>query len=455
MRPSLATTVLTIGGILFAASQTMVVPLLPAIADDTGASVAELSWLITGPLVVAAAVAPALGRLADLYGKKRILLVVMGGMTAGALLAGLTSWIPLLIAGRCLQGIGGAFVPVAISLLRDTLPARKFAGGVAALSSSLGLGVALGVPIAAAVGDLVDWHMVFLALAALNAASGVSMAFIREGLRAPGRRFDVIGAITLTAILAVLMIVITGTGQWQLHDIRVLGGTAFVIVAGALWVWHERRAPEPVVDLRLAMRMPVALTNIAAFFLGYGLFANILLTTQLLQVPARYPWGFGMTLLEAGLLIAPAGVAIVVFARISARFTNRLGPRVTMLIGSAVLAVGYALHLTLPEVWGAVTSLVVASSGLAIAYAALPVLISLEVPTSATASANAINVLVRTAGQAACSAVSAAFLLSFTVPGSQQPAEIGYDLGFLAAMIASALAFGVALFLPRRAGQYS
>lgn len=445
------TAILAAGGVLFAASQTMIVPLLPSIAATTHAGIAELSWLVTGPLVVAASLAPTLGRLADLHGKKRVLLGILIAMTAGALLVGSTTYMPALIAGRCLQGLGGAFVPVAISLLKDTVTPGLFARGVALLSSSLGVGVALGVPLAAAVADATDWHIVFLTIAALTATTALVMwATVAEGRRSPADGFDVAGSIALTVLLAVVMLLITTAGQGGQPALVMIGGASAVIIGGWLWVWHELRITSPVVDLRLAARMPVALTNAIAFFLGYGLFANILVTTHVLQVPSTFSWGYGLSLLQTGLLIAPAGVTIIIFAQVSAMLAGRVGARTTMLLGTSVMVLGYVLHLTLPAIWGAVIALVVVSAGLALAYAALPVLVSAEVPANATASANAINVLLRTAGQASCSAVTAALLLAFTVGASAEPARLAYDLSFASAMAASAVAFAITLALPRR-----
>lgn len=446
--------ILGAAALLYAVTQSMVVPLFPSIRESTGGGTAELSWLLTGPLVVAAALTPAIGRWADLRGKKPTLVLTLAAMTAGGVLLSVTSSAPLLIAGRCLQGVGGAFVPVAISLLRDLVPAREFSRGVGVMSGALGLGIALGVPLAAAVADIADWHVSF---AAVTLLTGLVLALVRlrvpEGRRdATGQRFDAVGAIVLAVILAVLMLAITVSGEAGPLDGGVLSAFVLVAAATAGWTVHQLRSPAPVVDVRLAIRMPVAITNVIAFFIGFAMFANILVVTQAVQVPASVPWGHGLTLWQAGLFIAPAGIAMVVFAPVSARITARSGAKVTMIVALPMLIGGYLLQMLVPELWALQLGLIVANIGVAMGYAALPVLISQEVPSNATASANSLNVLARMIGHATCSAVSAAMAISFHVEidGADVPERIAFSLTLAIAIATSLIALLLTFLLPRR-----
>ncbi len=123
--------ILAFAGVFQAVLQTVMVPLLPSMPTFTGASQTSVSWLITTTLLVGAVVTPIFGRLADMFGKKRMLLVAFVFMTLGALICAVTSDIAFLIFARGLQGAGAAVIPVGISILRDELPREKVNGAIA------------------------------------------------------------------------------------------------------------------------------------------------------------------------------------------------------------------------------------------------------------------------------------------------------------------------------------
>lgn len=438
---------------MFALTQTMIVPLLPAIASSTGADQAQLSWLVTTPLVVAASLAPLLGRLADLRGKKTVLLIVLVAMTAGGLLVAVSPDPTVMILGRAMQGFGGAFVPIAVALLRDVVDTSVFVGGVALLSSSLGFGVALGVPIASMVAGFADWRVVFVIVALLTAGvlAGVVFLVNENGHARSTGRLDVIGGGALAILLAVLMVTIMGAAEWGLVDPRTMIGAGVVIVGGATWTYAELRIREPIVDLRVAMRPAVMLANAIAFFAGYALFANVFVTTRLIQNPAEAGWGFGLDVVEAGLFIAPAGVTMLIGSQVARIPLRRFGPKITIVIGAFVMAAGYAVHFIAPSLVGALIGLVVVSAGLSLPYAALPVLVTQAVDRTATGSANSINVLVRNIGQSVCSAVVGAFSVGLVVRvgdvEAMAPAAIA--ICFTIATAASIIAACLGMLLPR------
>lgn len=127
-------------GVAVSSMQTLVLPLLPAFPHVLGVSASDASWLVTATMLAGAVSAPVFGRLGDLFGRRRILLVVLGVMLGGSVLAALsTSYVSLLIA-RSLQGTAFAVIPLGISLLKDLLPADRRGSGVAMMSSTLGMG---------------------------------------------------------------------------------------------------------------------------------------------------------------------------------------------------------------------------------------------------------------------------------------------------------------------------
>ena len=150
-----AVAVLAFSGILSALMQTIVVPLVGELPRMLGTSADNASWVITATLLAAAVTTPISGRLGDMYGQRRMLIVCVLLLIAGSVLCALTSALPVVIAGRALQGAATSVIPLGISIMRDELPPERLSSAVGLMSSSLGIGGALALPAAA----LVAWSM--------------------------------------------------------------------------------------------------------------------------------------------------------------------------------------------------------------------------------------------------------------------------------------------------------
>ncbi|ATL25353.1 MFS transporter [Streptomyces formicae] len=451
-RARLTVPVLAFGGILMAVMQTVVVPLLPDLPRLTGSSAGAVSWMVTATLLAGAVLTPVLGRAGDMYGKRRVLLVALGLMTAGSVLCALTSDIRLLIAARALQGAAAAVVPLSISILRDELPPERTGSAVALMSSTVGIGAALGLPLAALVVQYADWHVMFWATAGLGAI-GFALAWwvVRESpVRSPGR-FDSAGALGLAGGLVCLLLAVSQGGQWGWGSAPVIGLGAGAVVILAAW-WHRQlRTEQPLVDLRLAAGRKVALPHVAALLAGFAFYANSLVTAQLVQAPAESGYGLELSIVATGLCLLPNGVVMLVLSPVSARISAARGPRVTLAIGAVVMALGYVVRIVdSRDLWVIVVGAAIVSTGTTFAYSALPTLILRAVPVAQTASANGVNVLMRTIGQSVCSAAVAAVLVRHTsaVGAAHVPTLHGYQLSFALAGTVALVACAAALAIP-------
>ncbi|WP_246459751.1 MFS transporter [Streptomyces himalayensis] len=454
LKERLTVPVLALGGSLMAVMQTAVVPLLPDLPRLTGSSATAVSWMVTATLLAGAVLTPVLGRAGDMYGKRRVLLLSLALMTAGSLVCALTSDIRLLIAARALQGSAAAVVPLSISLLRDELPPARTGSAVALMSSTVGIGAALGLPLAAAIAQYANWHVMFAATTALGAI-GLALAWwaVPESpVRTPGR-FDAVGAAGLSAGLICLLLAISQGGDWGWTSPAVLGLAGAVVIVLAAWWRHQLRARNPLVDLRLAARPRVALPHLAALFTGCAFYANSLVTAQLLQAPAETGYGLELSILQTGLCMLPGGLIMLFVSPVSARISAARGAKTALAAGAAIIAAGYGVRLADSEqLWLIIVGSAVLSAGTALAYSALPTLILEAVPAHQTASVNGVNVLLRTIGQATCSAAIAAVLTHHTMSlgGARVPTLHGYLLAFGMAGTVALLACALALVIPRR-----
>ncbi|MFK4148789.1 MFS transporter [Streptomyces sp. NPDC004065] len=452
LRDRLTIPVLASGGILMAVMQTVVVPLLPDLPRLTGASAGAVSWMVTATLLSGAVLTPVLGRAGDMYGKRRVLTAALALMTAGSVMCALSSDIGVLITARALQGAAASVVPLSISILRDELPPGRRGSAVALMSSTVGIGAALGLPLAALVVQYADWHTMFWLTSVLGAlgVTAVWWAVKESPVREPGR-FDVPGALGLAAGLVCLLLAVSQGGQWGWGGPRVLGLFAAAVAVLALWWWHQLRTARPLVDLRLVSRPRVGLSHVAALLTGFAFYANSLVTAQLVQAPKATGYGLGLSIVATGLCLLPGGVTMLLFSPLSARISTARGPRVTLALGAAVIACGYALRIAdSRDLWMIILGATVVATGTTLAYSALPTLILRAVPAAQTASANGVNVLMRTIGQATSSAAVAAVLVhhSVSVDGSPVPTLHGYLLAFAMAGAVALAACAAALSIP-------
>ncbi|MBL0886546.1 MFS transporter [Myceligenerans indicum] len=446
--------ILAFAGIVTSLMQTLIVPVVPELPRLLSADAADTIWAVTATLLAAAVATPIIGRLGDMYGKRRMLLVSIGLLVAGSAVAGLSTTLVPLIAGRVLQGLAAGVVPLGISIMRDELPQERLGSATAVMSASLGVGGAIGLPVAAFLAEGTDWHMLFWTSAVLGA-----VAFVLVLLRVPvssapaGGRFDLPGAVALSAALIALLLAISKGASWGWGAPLTVGLFAGALVLFLGWGWWELRTHAPLVDLRTTAHRQVLLTNLASIIFGFAMFAMSLVLPQLLQLPAATGFGLGRSMLVAGLVMAPMGLVMMAMAPVSARITRTAGPRVTLMAGAAVVALAYGLGTVLmTEIWQLVLVGAISGAGVGLAYGAMPALIMEAVPRSETAAANSLNTLMRSIGTSVSSAVAGVVIAQFTITvgGVDLPSQTAFRLVLGIGAGAALVALGIAAFLPRR-----
>ncbi|MCO4273400.1 MFS transporter [Pseudarthrobacter sp. HLT3-5] len=451
--PSAITAVLALSGTVVALMQTLVVPLLPDFPRILGITADDASWLVTATLLASAVATPIVSRSADMYGKRKMMVVCLAIMVAGSVIAAVGGSFLWLVIGRTLQGFASALIPVGISIMRDELPKEKMGSAVALMSATLGIGSAMGLPLAGVLYESLGWASIFWVSAAAGALLLVAVALVvpESKVRTPGR-FDYAGALVLSAALAALLLAISkgGAWGWGSEPVLLLFLTAAILLAA--WVPYELKVSQPMVDLRTSGRRPVLMTNVASLLIGFAMFANMLLTTQQLQLPTATGYGFGLNVITAGLCMVPSGLAMVIFAPVSGRIIRVFGGKSALIAGAIVMIVGYVSRVFFYDsiAWVIIGSTVV-SVGTAIAYAAMPTLIMGVVPITETASANGLNSLVRSIGTSTSSAAVAAVLtsVSMTVGAVQLPSFDAFKDAFWLAALAAAASVVATVFIPK------
>ncbi|ALG06175.1 MFS transporter [Kibdelosporangium phytohabitans] len=451
-RPNVIVPVLALGGVVVAVMQTLVVPLLPILPGLIGASAADTSWAITATLLAGAVATPVVGRLGDMYGKRRMLLISLAILIAGSVVAALSSTLVPLIVGRALQGAAIPAIPLGISIMRDELPAERLGSATAVMSASLGVGGSLGLPAAAILAENTNWHMLFWTSAALGAVVfALILTCVPESSVRTGGHFDVVGAIGLSAGLICLLLAISKGADWSAGLTYSLLGAGAVVLA--VWGWWELRTRDALVDLRTTVRREVLLTNGASVVLAFSMFVMSLAFPQILQLPTATGYGLGQSMLNTGLVLVPSGLVMMAVAPVSARLSRARGPKVTLVLGSAIVAVGYALGIVLMSaIWQLVLISALVGAGIGFAYGAMPALIMSAVPVSETAAANGLNSLMRSIGTSVSSAVAGVILAHMTISFGpvSVPSQGGFRLIMAIGSATALAAAAVAAFIPAR-----
>ncbi|MEU0837733.1 MFS transporter [Streptomyces sp. NPDC005969] len=443
---------LAFAGITAAIMQTLVTPLIAELPQILHTTSSNAAWVITVTLLVAAVFVPVSGRLGDLLGKRRMLIACSVPLIVGSVVCALSSSVIPMIIGRGLQGMGMGMLPLGIALLRDVVPAEKLSSSIALVSASMGIGGGLGLPIASAVAQYTNWRVLFWGSAALAVAVAALIWFLIPDVPAgaKGQRFDLPGALGLGAGLVSLLLAVSKGADWGWGSATTLGLFAAAVLILVGWGMWELRTRDPLVDLRTTARPRVLLTNVASIFVGTAMYASMLVVPQLLQFPEATGYGLGQSMLAAGLWMAPGGLMMMIVSPLGGKLTDARGPKFTLISGVLVIAAGYGLSLALMgSAWGLMLVTIVTSSGVGLAYGAMPALIMSSVPLSETAAANGFNTLMRSLGTSVGAAVIGVVLAQMTTTtggytfasedGFRTALMIGGGVALLGAVIAAAI----------------
>ena len=451
-------------------SETMLLPAIPEIMQDFSISYGTAAWIFSSYLIVAAVMTPIAGKMSDLYGKKKVLLVLLTMYAAGIAAGGFADNISFLLASRIIQGVGLAAVPAAFSLLRDTFPPAKLAIAVGVFGSMYSAGSVVGLLVGATIIQSFGWHSTFFSIVPFAAAVTLLIAkFVKENkgqLMAPvntqenrGKKraapsIDIKGALALSAtIIAFLMaltLVETGINSETLPQI----GIAFVVsvISLTVFVIIERRIALPLVDLRLLKDKTLLPSYIILMATGITMFMAYPAIVQLVRSPV--PLGFGGDAVDAANVQLPFMIMFLVFASVTPLIINRIGKLNPIIIGGLVSLIGslglLMFHSTEITVS---TNLAIIASGLSMTITATWNIVVSSSPKSFIGISVGVGALLLFIGMAMGPALAGVYMESHeTIKGIQgsYPSLYSYSLVYITSALLSAVSLGFALMLRRR-----
>jgi MFS family permease len=448
------TTTLALTGLIAAFMQTLVTPIIPQLPTLLDSTVADSTWVLTSTLLAAAISTPISGRLGDMYGKRRLVLVLLMIMAGGSIISALSNTLIPMIVGRVLQGVGLGVISLGISILRDVIHPKNLGGAVALVSATLGVGGAVGLPVAAIIAQNLDYHYLFwLALALAVVAIVLVATIVPVSTLRTGGRFDFVGAVGFALGLVGILLAVSKGNEWgwtsPVTISLLVGGVVVLLIWGAV----ELRMTDPLIDLRVAARRPVLLTNLASISVGFAFFITTAALPVLLEAPTTTGVGLGQSLLVSSLCLMPLGLIMFFLSPVAARLSNTRGPRTSLILGGAIITAAFALAVWLhAAIWHVILISAIVGVGVGFAYAAMPTLIMRAVPPNETAAANGLNSVMRTLGSTVAATLVGVILSSNIVlsGGIGIPTTEAFQLVF--AMGAAVALAGVIIgaFIPTR-----
>jgi MFS family permease len=347
-----AIVVLALGALDFGLEGSLIIPALPRFAELYHASVTGVAWLATGFLISGVVAVPLFGRLADLYGKRRLLLVALAAFCVGSLVCALAHSIELAIAGRIVQGLGTAVGPLTFGLTRDVLPADMLPRAVGLIIGAASIGAAVGLVFSGILADSFSPATIFWCLTVFSGllAAAVVVLVPETPVRADVR-VDAAGAALLIAALFTFILAVSQGNKWHWSSPSVI---ALFAGSGALFgtfALAERRSREPLVDMRLVVRRPFAGANLCAFVIGYSFYLATFVIPLLAAAPPESGYGQGRSTTEIGLVLMPTALASLVAGWLGGKALDRVGSRALVVAGALVAIAAYVSLALAHDSW--------------------------------------------------------------------------------------------------------
>ena len=488
-------------GIVALSSETMVLPAIPEIIADLGISYEDSSWILAAPLVTGAVMTPISGKLSDIYGKKKILLVILGIFVLGFLVAALTTNFLILVASRVMLGIGISMFPIAFSIIRDKFPPEKLAIGQAIFTSTLSGGAVIGLILGGGIVESYGWRAVFLFLlpvAAILFAVIARFVHVKEidqqqlvsnkgsefccrfthvrkdilltentnlyaavGISNEDARLskslDIKGALTLSVtIVSFLVTLQLLEGHASLTNlIQIILFSGVSIISLILFVRTEKKAPSPLIDFKLLKNKTILSANIINMIVGLTALMVVYQTLPIL-IRSPPPAGFGGDVTSIAQVQLPYMIVSLIFSVASGFVISKFGNLKPTTIGTIIATVGFFILFMFHSSEAAIASvLILVAIGLALMQIGSVNVVLMSTPKQFSGISLGMNLLIYLMGASVGPVIAGSFLQANQVIIESEtnnisasfPSPESYDLTFLTAALIAVISIVFAMFL--------
>jgi MFS family permease len=495
-------------------AETMLIPAIPTLINDFDVSYGLSSWLLTSYLIAGAVMTPIAGKLSDIYGRKKILLIIMLIYTAGVSMGGFVNDIHTMIFVRAIQGIGMSMFPIAFGIIRDQFPREKISMAQGAITSMFAAGSVIGLSIGGIIIEHFGWRMTFFTIIPIsliilftirkyvNVPSGANdYGDGRNGyqsgpqlevnrseekrekspsrndpklndnnnnnreIKTPKIQIDIKGSITLATTITSFLLALTLV-QTPSADVNNPAGanTAFntilpFIVVGtislSLFIYIEKHAQSPLIDFKIFLKPPILLSSLIIMIVGMSMFMIFQTIPIIVQTPE--PIGFGQNAIDTGRVQLPFAIVLLFFGPTSGFIISKLGSAKPIVFGSILTTIGFMLLVMFhySEIFIS-ASLGILSAGLSLAAVGAMNMIILSTPKEYAGVTIGMSSLLRIIGGSIGPALAAMYMQTnqslATVKGVtvSLPSSASFDMIFLTAVIFSVASLMLSITLRKK-----
>ena len=464
-------------------TETMLVPSLPTIISEFNLSYSLSPWILTTYLIVGAVMTPVTSSLAEIHGKRKILLAVMGVYAVGVTVGGLTTDFYSFIIARGMQGVGMSMFPIAFSVIREQFPKSRLAIGQGVITSMFACGSILGLLIGATIAEYSGWRTTFLSILPVaillpivvwkfarigevhsdwmtmtTTTTTTTSPQQQSGSSYKKKSLDLFGAATLAATITLFLLSLTfietrATGSNSIQSISQLAIlSAGCIAAFVAFLVAERRAIHPLIDLKLLQNKILLFTNIMMIILGFSMFMVFQTIPILAESPP--PAGFGYSITGTAAIQLPFSIILLIFGPTSGYIVSKLGSIRPVIMGYAINAFGFFMLATFhSQPWMVSVALAIISTGLSLGSVGLMNIVLLATPYKNMVTSIGMTSLLRIIGSSVGPAVAGVLMQvgQINVQGhaGSFPAPESYTLIFLMAATMSLLSVIMTLKIRR------
>jgi MFS family permease len=394
-----------------------------------------VAWVLTAELLAGAVGLAVLGRLADLFGKRRIMIVCLSVALVGALLGALTENIVMLFVARALMGAQTPMLALPEALASDTMRPARARLTITTIHAGNSVGVAGGLLLGGLVGAHGrDYHVYFwVAVIALALGLLGTLLLLRESPHRATGGFDLTGAVLLAVSLVSILLGTSKGPIWGWSSPRVLlliiGGLVLLVV----WVWVEHRIEHPLVDLAVIRQAATRLPTIIVFLIAFGIYGAISAVTRFAETnPHVAGYGFGYTPLHACLFAIPVAIGGLLAAGALQPLGKRIGFGGAAAVSVLFCSIAYfSLAIAHSSSSSMMVSLAIYALGNTMGLAAAQIIVLRAVPPSQSGVALGVTAILYAVGNSLGSTVVGVFFTSDTLHGTQIPAGSAYTSSFV------------------------
>ncbi|HZC48108.1 MAG TPA: MFS transporter [Nitrososphaeraceae archaeon] len=486
-------------------AETMLIPAIPDLIKDFHVSYSMSSWILTAYLIAGAVMTPIAGKLSDIYGRKKILLIIMVIYAIGVSMAGFASDIYFMIFARAIQGIGMSMFPIAFGMIRDQFPREKISIGQGVITSMFASGAVIGLTVGAIIVQDYGWQNTFFTIIPIAIAllliiwrfihvidsrdddQSQKRSIILEGanisktsnrddnatLSKASNQIDIKGAIALAIAVASFLLFLTlletsgsnieaASGGNNNHPsnvnsyAQVLPFLIIGIVSFVFFVIIERREKYPLVDFKLLLNKSILPANLIIMLVGFSMFMVFQTIPILVRNPE--PIGFGEDAISAGKVQLPFAIVLLVFGPTSGFIVSKLGSLKPIIFGTFITTAGFIGLLMFHSTELLVSAnLGILSTGLSLSSVGAMNVIILSTPRQFSGISLGMSSLMRIVGASIGPALAGMYMQTnqtlFNIDGIMNyfPSSMSFDLIFLSAVIVSVISIALAIILRQRA----